>query len=107
VSVALARALRRRRFRLAATVSVVAVALTVGLAHSAVRGDHMGKAAAICLAVVASAATTIAAAPRLGRIVQAPRGRPASAVSMPGEPLWRVRTARARGHPAVLQVFRW
>lgn len=106
MSLAVNRALRRHNVRLLAVAVFASLGLTVGLAHSGLERDHMGEAAAMCLAVAASTAIAVAAAPRLGRLVARP-SRPAS--WSPPEPArdCGVRAdGRARGHPAVLQVFR-
>lgn len=100
------RALRRRNWRTVAVAAVAALGLLVGLAHSGVADDHMGAAAAMCVAVAAGTAIAVAATPRLGHLVPGPP-RPAS-----WSPLSLARDysldpdGRARGHPAVLQVFR-
>ena len=100
------RAMRRGRLRVVALAAVLALGVFVGLAHSGIETDHMGKAVAVCLAVAASAAVTANAGPRLGRLLP----RVARARSWPKPPTVSFRTrrvdGRARGDPAVLQVFR-
>ncbi len=100
------RAMRRGRLRVAALAAVLALGVLVGLAHSGIETDHMGKAVAVCLAVAASAAVAAIAGPRLGRLLP----RVARARSWPKLPATSFRTGSvdgcARGDPAVLQVFR-
>ena len=104
--VALRRPLRRQDARVLAAILIAALALSVGLAHSGMARDHMGDAAAVCLAIGA-AAVALASVPTLGRhITRPPRPR-----HQP--PPVRVRTLlvtvphqRARGHPSFLQIFR-
>ncbi len=98
---------QRRRGRHAVAI-VIAITLGgfVAAAHSGIGSDHMGEAVAMCVAVTATAAVAVAAVPALGRLLPAsPRARswnvPASFVRLSPLDL-----ARARGHPAVLQVFR-
>lgn len=59
--------LRRRRGRLAVVCAVALLGATVATAHSSVAGDHMGEAAAICLAIVAGSAALAALPPLAGR----------------------------------------
>ncbi len=100
------RVLRRRDVRLLAIATVASLGLMVGLAHSSVGSDHMGEAAAMCLAVAAGAAIAVAAAPRLGRLV-APPLRPVNwSAPSPDRDYGLAGDGRARGHPTVLQVFR-
>ncbi len=98
---------QRRRGRHAVAI-VIAITLGgfVAAAHSGIGSDHMGEAVAMCLAVTVAVAVGVAAVPALGRLLPSPsRSRswalPASTVHLAG-----VDRARARGHPAVLQVFR-
>jgi hypothetical protein len=85
---------------------VAALGLMVALAHSGFSDEHVGEAAAMCFAVAASTAMAIAATPRVGRLVPGPcRPRSWDPPARGGGPI-RVADARARGHPAVLQVFR-
>ena len=106
MSYAVIRAMRRGRFRVAALAAVLTLGVFVGLAHSGIETGHMGKAVAICLAVATSAAVTVAAGPRLGRLLP----RVARALNWPEPPIspfcTRSVDGRARGDPAVLQVFR-
>lgn len=106
MSYSVTRALKRPRLRAPALAAVITLALLMGLAHSGVEADHMGKAAAICMAIAASAAIAVTARPRLGRLLpSAPRptdwGGPQEGALCPALPY-----GRARGDPAVLQVFR-
>ena len=106
MSLVLRRKLRRRQARVVAAALIAAIALSVGLAHSAMGSDHMGDVVVMCLAIGAATAT-LAAIPRLGRRLP-PRPRPRKrtesllirAVPAP------IPLGRARGHPSVLQVFR-
>jgi hypothetical protein len=98
-------ALRRRNRRVAVLITVVLVAAGVTAAHSSVADDHMGEAAAMCVAVLATGATA-AALPALRQWPpRAPRpldiAVPAVVAAAAAEP-----PTRARGDPALLQVFR-
>ena len=106
MSLVLRRKLGHRRARVLAVALIAALALSVGMAHSAMGGHHMGEVVAICLAIGA-ATVAVAATPRLGRPVPNsvrprlridPSVRPAAPVAVP--------QGLARGHPSVLQVFR-
>jgi hypothetical protein len=105
VSLVLRRKLRRPQARVVAAVLIAAIALSIGMAHSAVGTDHMGDAVVMCLAIGAATAA-LASAPRLGRRL-APRTRPRKRT----EPLHiravpePILLGRARGHPSLLQVF--
>ncbi len=106
MSLSVNRVLRRRNVRVLAVATVASLGLMVGLAHSGVGDDHMGEAAAMCLAIAASIAVAVAAAPRLGRLVASPL-RPVNWSELaPSRDHGRPADGRARGHPAVLQVFR-
>ena len=106
VSLVLRRKLRRPQARVVAAALIAAIALSIGVAHSAMGTDHMGDAVVMCLAIGA-ATVALASAPRLGRRL-APRPRPCrrteslhlGAVPEP------IRGGRARGHPSLLQIFR-
>ena len=100
------RALRRRNVRIFAVATVASLGLMVGLAHSGVGSDHMGEAAAMCLAIAAGAAVAVAAAPQLGRFVAPPLRPVIWSAPAPDRDLGRRADGRARGHPAVSQVFR-
>jgi hypothetical protein len=97
--------LRRRRGRLAVTGAVALLGATVAMAHTGVGDDHMGEAAAMCLAVVVAGAA-VAALPKLRD--RAPVQRAAVRLPRPSGPLHlRFSTPHLpRGDPAVLQVFR-
>jgi hypothetical protein len=106
MSLVLRRKLGHRRARVLAVALIAALALSVGMAHSAMGGHHMGEVVAICLAIGA-ATVAVAATPRLGRPVPNsvrprlridPSVRSAAPVAVP--------QGLARGHPSVLQVFR-
>lgn len=106
MSLILRRKLRHRHGRAVAVALITALALSVGMAHSAMGSHHMGEAVVICLAI-GVATVAVAASPRLGRPVPAPvrprqriepSVRPAASVAVP--------QGRARGHPSILQVFR-
>ncbi len=100
------RALTRHNVRVLAVATVASLGLMVGLAHSGVGTDHMGEAAAMCLAIAAGTAVAVAAAPQLGRLVAAPL-RPVNWSALaPDRDYGRPADGRARGHPSVLQVFR-
>ena len=86
---------------------MVLLGMSLWAAHSAPGEHHMGKAAAVCLAVAAVATAAVATLPALGRMVATPaRSRRnvqhAASRFMPSVPV----EGRARGHPSVLQVFR-
>lgn len=100
------RVLRRRWVQALAVATVASLGLMVGLAHSGVGADHMGETATMCLAIAAGTAVAVASAPQLGRLV-APPLRPVSWSALaPDCSHGRPAAGRARGHPAVLQVFR-
>jgi hypothetical protein len=97
--------LRRRRGRVAIVSAVALLGAAVAMAHTSVADDHMGEAAAICLAIVVSGAA-VAALPALGGLLPRPRaplelGGPRIA---PQGELWA--PGLPRGDPALLQVFR-
>jgi hypothetical protein len=97
--------LRRRRGRLAIVCAVVLLGASVATAHTSVGVDHMGEAAAMCLAVIAGGAA-VAALPVLA--VEAPLRRAPLPLgplcALPG--LQPIVPHAARGDPALLQVFR-
>jgi peptidoglycan/LPS O-acetylase OafA/YrhL len=97
--------LRRRRGRLAVVCAVALLGATVATAHSSVAGDHMGEAAAICLAIVAGSAA-VAALPALAGPVR--RLRAPLQLGGRGAPRRLKHTVPhlPRGDPALLQVFR-
>ena len=100
------RQLRPRGVRAIAVVLVAALGVAVWSAHVMPGDHHMGEAVAMCLAVVAIGAAVVAA-PRMGRLLPAvPRPcsspPPAAGAVLPSAPA----PGRARGHPALLQVFR-
>jgi hypothetical protein len=89
-------------------VVICAVALlsaTIATAHSGVADQHMGEAAAMCLAVVVGGAV-VAALPSLG--ARHSFRRAALELGAPNAPFRLTSPPRhhARGDPAVLQVFR-
>ena len=106
MSLVLRRKLRHRRARVIAAALIAAIALSVGVAHSAMGSDHMGDAVAMCLAIGA-ATVALAGVPRLGR-----RLPPRTCACKRAEPLHMravpasILLGRARGHPSLLQVFR-
>jgi hypothetical protein len=68
--------------------------------------DHMGEAAAICLAIGA-AAVALASVPTLGRhITRPPRPRHQPPPVQVRTMLVAAPHQRARGHPSLLQIFR-
>ena len=100
------RALQRRKLRAAVLAAVAALTVLVGSAHSGAGMDHMVTPAAMCLAIAAVAAAGAAAGPRLGRLLaDVPRPRDRRPLTMLAEARLGPQ-ARARGHPAELQVFR-
>jgi hypothetical protein len=106
VLIAVNRVPRRHRRHAALLVAVVSLAAAVIAAHSAMAGDHLGGAAAICLAVVeVTGAAVILAAPSAPSLPA--RARRQMGVRKPaGLVPVRVAGAPARAGPAVLQVFR-
>lgn len=96
----------RRRVVLAAT--VLALAGSVVLAHSAVAADHMGGALAVCIAVAETAGLALLARTttdvRAGPLsIRLPRPRDAGPRDAPARPAlapW------PRGSPLALQVLR-
>jgi hypothetical protein len=106
MSLVIRRHLRTRRRRLLAVAVVALLGAAVWSAHAAPGDHHMGEAAAICLAVAAVAAAGIAAAPRLGRLLPGRPRPPASRAVTRSVLAVPPVVGRARGHPAVLQVFR-
>ena len=103
---AIRRAARTNRLWIAVAAAIAVLAFTLVAAHSGVAGDHMGKAAAICLAVASVAAATVASGPRLNRLVPSPIRAASDSLPRIAEPPSLPRDGRARGHPAVLQVLR-
>lgn len=100
----------RRRFRQRRgwpilACGVVLLGVTVAVAHSSVADDHMGEAAAMCVAIVAGGAA-LAALPALSGPV--PRQRaPLRLGGTSASPHAMCAVAhRPRGDPALLQVFR-
>jgi NhaP-type Na+/H+ or K+/H+ antiporter len=107
VTLAIRRHLRDHRRRLLALAVVVLLGVALWSAHATPAEHHMGKAMAVCLAVAVVATASVAALPVLGRLVPGiprPRrsGLPRLARGWAPPPF----TGRARGDPAVLQVFR-
>lgn len=100
------RALRRRGPGTLGLAVVILLVLAVASAHANRAGDHMGVAAATRLAIVGSVATAVAAAPRLGRLLGPTPGAARTLTAAPVVPCRSRLDGRARGHPAVLQVFR-
>jgi hypothetical protein len=99
-------ALRRPRRRAAVVCAVVFLGAAIATAHTDVGGHHMGDTAAMCWAALVAGAMAVGGRPTLGRVVPgAPR--PAG-IELPTEPARALRCtpSRARGDPAVLQVFR-
>jgi peptidoglycan/LPS O-acetylase OafA/YrhL len=96
--------LRRRRGRAAVVCAVALLGAAVATAHTSVAGDHMGEAAAMCLAIVAGGAA-VAALPALAGPL--PRQRPPLELSPPAAPLLLKHAVPhlARGDPSLLQVF--
>jgi peptidoglycan/LPS O-acetylase OafA/YrhL len=97
--------LRRRRGRLAIVCAVALLGASVATAHTSVATEHMGEAAAMCLAILAGGAA-VAALRALA--LQAPLRRAPLALGGPGTlpRLEPIVPYAARGDPAVLQVFR-
>ena len=96
--------LRRRRGRLAIVCAIALLGASVAAAHSSLAADHMGGAAAMCLAVAVGGAA-IAALPGLAGPV--PRRRAPLWIGGPGAPPFTdVVRHLARGDPSLLQVFR-
>lgn len=77
----------------------------VAVTHTSIADDHMGEAAAVCLAVLAGGAA-LAALPALSGPV--PRPRAPLRLDGPTTSLYVPRAVphRPRGDPALLQVFR-
>jgi hypothetical protein len=98
--------LRQRRRRAAILCAVGLLGATVAAAHTSVADDHMGQAATMCLAVMAAGGAAVATLPALGRL----RPRPSTLVGATCVAMSDLPTPagvyRARGDPAVLQVFR-
>jgi peptidoglycan/LPS O-acetylase OafA/YrhL len=97
--------LRRRRGWSILACAVVLLGATVAMAHATPADDHMGEAAAVCLAVLAGGAA-LAALPALSGPVPRQRAQlqlpgpntsPAVVCAVPHRP---------RGDPSLLQVFR-
>jgi peptidoglycan/LPS O-acetylase OafA/YrhL len=100
----------RRRFRQRRgwpilACAVVLLGATVAMAHTSMADDHMGEAAAVCVAVLAGGAA-LAALPALADPVPrqraplrlaGPNTSPAVVCAVPHRP---------RGDPSLLQVFR-
>jgi hypothetical protein len=107
MTIALRRQLQGHQRRAAMLGVVVLLGATVWSAHLSPADHHMGKAMAMCLAVAAVATAAVAALPTLGRLLPSV-ARPARVVV--ARRTSRIRptpvAGRARGHPAVLQVFR-
>lgn len=106
MSLVLRRKLRRRNARILAVALIAALAFSIGMTHSAMGREHMGKAVVICLAI-GVAAVAVAATPHLGRRIPPP-ARPSRRIELPtrlAAPV-AVPPGRARGHPSVLQVFK-
>lgn len=85
--------------------AVALLGVSVATAHSGVGVDHVGEAAAMCLAIIAGGAA-VAALPALA--LPAPLRRAPLELGQPSAPL-RLRHVvphAARGDPALLQVFR-
>jgi hypothetical protein len=97
--------IRRRRGRLAIVGVVFLLAAAVGTAHTSVAADHMGEAAAMCLAILAGGAAVAALPARAGPL---PRRRAPLTLGRPRTPplLEHAVPYLARGDPALLQVFR-
>jgi hypothetical protein len=86
--------------------AVVLLGASVASAHTSVGDDHMGEAAAVCLAVVVAGGAALAAVPRLGRLVPAPP-RPVDAdCTRAPVPTARRAPGWPRGDPSLLQVLR-
>ena len=106
VLVVVNRFLVAERRRLAVTLGVLALATGVLSAHGLLGGDHMGPAAAACVAVMESAALAagVAIAARLQGATQL--ARPVESVVIRAIRPRRPPEPRARAGPSVLQVFR-
>ena len=85
--------------------AVALLGVSVTTAHTSVGVDHMGEAAAMCLAIVATGAA-VAALPALA--LPAPLRRAPLGLGRPCTPtrLTHFVAHAARGDPALLQVFR-
>ena len=101
---ALSRHLRRSRRRPLAWLVVGCLALGVVAAHRGLAHDHMGKAAAICLAVIDAAILGVGAALAVRGGRPLPRRRPLARFAFLGlaRPAPEPRT---RAGPAFLQVL--
>jgi hypothetical protein len=101
--IAVHRLLHRQRRRLLVVLAVLATAGAVGVAHTVLCGDHAGeKAAAMCLAVVETAAVVALGALALRR-------RPLPRAALPRPPLVFLPasvTPRSRAGPAATSVLR-
>jgi hypothetical protein len=97
--------LRRRRGRLAVVCAVALLGASVATAHTSVGVDHMGEAAAMCLAILVGGAT-VAALPAAA--LPGPLRRRPHELAGPSAPpeLRPFIPHSARGDPALLQVFR-
>jgi peptidoglycan/LPS O-acetylase OafA/YrhL len=97
--------IRRRRVRLAVVCAVVLLGATVATAHTNVAVDHMGQAAAMCLAIVVGG-TTVAALAAFARPDTRPRAPVRLGDPSAGSLATHALAHRPRGDPALLQVFR-
>lgn len=77
----------------------------VAVTHTSIADDHMGEAAAVCLAVLAGGAA-LAALPALSGPVPRPRAPLRLDGPTPSLHVPRAVPHRPRGDPALLQVFR-
>ena len=98
--------LRRRKRRAAILFAVVLLGTTVAAAHTGVADDHMGEAAGVCLAVMATGGAVVASLPALGGLLP----RPATHIGAMGIPTSDLPAPtglnHARGNPSVPQLFR-
>jgi hypothetical protein len=101
---ALSHRLRRSRRRPLTWLVVGCLALGVVAAHSGLAHDHMGKAAAICLAVIDAAILGVGAALALRSRHRRSRARPVAGLTPFSLP-WPAPEPRTRAGPALLQVL--
>lgn len=85
---------------------MVLLSSAVVMAHSAMTGHDMGDAAAICLAVVGTAAAIASAATTRGRPQAFASFMTPAGCVVAGEPALPTGAIRARAGPATTQVFR-
>lgn len=96
----------RLRRRLAAVAAALALVGAVVVAHSALSADHIGDAAATCVAVAETAALGIATAAAAARTRPGRTPTTALAAETPPQPTAAGPLPRARAGPTALQVFR-